>query len=150
MFSMKTEKSIPVFVSVVTIILGSYDLLRGFMHTIVLNYSAKNIAVLDLSTSTASDQLRLLGAFGISNLETGVVLILIGFYARPIALAMLGVIPLVYFIGHWGITANIASYAPTTANWGGAPWLVVYLCICATTFIAGVIVMLKKKSSSLS
>ena len=100
MFSMKTEKSIPVFVSVVTIILGSYDLLRGFMHTIVLNYSAKNIAVLDLSTSTASDQLRLLGAFGISNLETGVVLILIGFYARPIALAMLGVIPLVYFIGH--------------------------------------------------
>ena len=53
------------------------DLLRGFMHTIVLNYSAKNIAVLDLSTSTASDQLRLLGAFGISNLETGVVLILL-------------------------------------------------------------------------
>ena len=118
------------------------------MHTIVLNYSAKNIAVLDLSTSTASDQLRLLGAFGISNFETGVVLILIGFYARPIALAMLGVIPFVYLIGHWGITANIASYAPTTANWGGAPWLVVYLCICVATFIAGVIVMLKKKSSS--
>lgn len=145
---MKAEKSIPVFVSVVTIILGCYDLLRGFMHTIVLNYSAKKIAALDLSTSTASDQLRLLGAFGISNFETGVVLILIGFYARPIALAMLGVIPLVYLIGHWGITANIASYAPTTANWGGAPWLVLYLYISAATFIAGVIVMLKKKSSS--
>ena len=147
---MKTEKSIPVFVSVVTIILGCYDLLRGFMHTIVLDYSAKNIAALDLSTSPASDQLRLLGAFGISNFETGVVLILIGCYARPIALAMLGVIPLVYLIGHWGITANIASYAPTTAKWSGAPWLLVYLYISAATFIAGVIVMLKKKTSSLS
>jgi len=71
---MKAEKSIPIFVSVVTIILGCYDLLRGFMHTIVLDYSAKNIAVLDLSTSTASEQPRLLGAFGLSNFATGAVL----------------------------------------------------------------------------
>lgn len=138
---MREAKAIPVFVSVVTIILGCYDLLRGFMHTIVLNYSATNIAGLDLSTSTASDQLRLLGAFGISNFETGVVLILIGLYARPVALAMLGFIPLVYLIGYFGIRVNIASYAPSTANWGGAPGMVVYLCICAVTCIAGVIMM---------
>jgi hypothetical protein len=86
---------IPAFISIVTIFLGSYDLVRGFMHTILLHYSATHIAVLDLSGSTASDQLRLLGAFGISNFETGIMLILMGIFARGLAMIMLAVIPIV-------------------------------------------------------
>ncbi len=137
---------IPVFVSFVAVLLGSYDLLRGFMHTVMLKYSATNIAVIDLSTSTASDQLRLLGAFGISNLETGVVLILVGLYARGLALAMLGVIPAVYCIGYFAIHANIDSYAPSKANWGGVPPLMAYLGFCLATFIAGVIVTRRRST----
>ena len=133
--------TIPRFVSVVALLMGCYDLLRGFMHTIVLHYSATNIAVLDLTTSTARDQLKLLGAFGISNLETGIAMILVALFARKLALIMLGVIPLIYVIGYFAIEANSESVPPSNANWGGAPLLVVYLAISLVTCIAALIVM---------
>ena len=129
------------FVSVISVLIGCCDLLRGFMHTILLHYSATNIAVLDLTTSTARDQLKLLGAFGVSNLETGIAMILVGLFARKIALAMLGVIPLVHAIGYFTIRYNSEDTAPSTAHWGGVPMLKVYLCVCLVTFIAGVVVM---------
>jgi len=147
---MKENNDIPKFASIITILLGCYDLLRGFMHTVLLNYSAINIAGLDLSTSTASDQLRLLGAFGMSNFVSGVALILIGLYARKIALAMLAVIPSAYFIGNLGVKANLATYAPSQTNWGGREPMLVYFGICVVTFIAGMIMMgiRKKKAQS--
>ena len=83
---MKPQRDVPRFVIIITVLLGCYDLLRGFMHTILLHYSALHIAGLDLSTATASDQLRLLGAFGISNYETGIALIMMGLFARKLAL----------------------------------------------------------------
>jgi hypothetical protein len=139
--SMREPSTIPRLVSVVARLIGSYDLLRGFMHTIVLNYSATNIAVLDLTTSTARDQLKLLGAFGVSNLETGIAMILMALFARKLALIMLGVIPLIYVIGYFAIKANSGSAPPSHANWGGAPLLVVYLAITCATFIAALVVM---------
>ena len=138
---MREPSTIPRFVSVIAFLIGSYDLLRGFMHTIVLNYSATNIAVLDLTTSTARDQLKLLGAFGVSNLETGIAMILMALFARKLALIMLGVIPLVYVIGYFAIEANSKSAPPSNANWGGAPLLVVYLAISFVTFLAALVVM---------
>ena len=62
----KIKKEIPKFVSIVLIVLGGVDLARGFIHTVLLEYAAINIAGLDL-TNAANDQLRLLGTFGISN-----------------------------------------------------------------------------------
>ncbi len=144
---MKSTSQIPLFVSVICVLIGCYDLLRGFMHTVLLYYSATNIAVIDLSTSTARDQLQLLGAFGISNLETGVAMILLGLFARKIALAMLGVIPAVYVMGYFAIRINSESTPPSKANWGGAPLLVVYLGICLATFIAAVVVMRRRSSA---
>ena len=47
---MNENTHIPRFVSVVAIALGCLDLVRGFMHTILLEYAATNIAGLDLST----------------------------------------------------------------------------------------------------
>ena len=134
-----TEKTtIPEFVSVVAIALGCLDLVRGFMHTILLEYAATNIAGFDLSTELAGDLLQIMGAFGISNYLTGVMLILSGWKARPLALTMLGVIPLAYTIGTVGIKVNSANYAPSQAAWGGAPMMLVYLAVCSLTFIAGV------------
>jgi len=139
---------IPPFVSVVTILLGSYDLVRGFMHTILLHYSATHIAVLDLSGSTASDQLRLLGAFGISNFETGIMLILMGIFARGLALIMLAAIPSVALIGTFAIRANSAGYLPSHAEWGGLEPMMVYLGICVLTCIAAAIVMYRQRAKS--
>ena len=40
----KIKKQVPKFVWIVLIILGCVDLIRGFMHTVVLEYAALNIA----------------------------------------------------------------------------------------------------------
>lgn len=133
----------PAFVSVVTLLLGAYDLLRGFMHTILLHYSATHIAGLDLSSVNASDQLRLLGAFGMSNLETGAMLILAALHARKLALAMLGIIPLAYFIGYLGVEANSSGYPASQAQWCGLEPMLIYLVICVLTFGAGVLATYK-------
>ena len=102
----------------VAIALGCLDLIRGFMHTILLDFAATNIAGLDLTTSLADDLLQQMGAFGISNTLTGIMHILIGWKALPLALIMLGVIPAVYAIGYVAIKINSAPYAPSQADWG--------------------------------
>ena len=107
------------------------------MHTLLLEYAATNIAGLDLSTSLAGDLLQLLGTFGISNYVTGVMLILIGWKARPLALTMLGVLPVAYVLGLVGIRVHSVGYAPSQAAWGGAPMMIGYLALCIITFVAG-------------
>ena len=134
---MKIDHLIPKFVPIVVFLLGFYDLVRGFMHTILLNYSAVHIAGLDLTTPQASDLLRLLGAFGISNLITGLMLILMAWYSRKMALIMTAVLPIIYYFGHLVIYSNLKHYAPTSANWEGIPFIIVYLTISAITFILG-------------
>jgi len=136
---------VPRFVSVMAIILGSIDLVRGFMHTAVLPYSATHIACLDLSGPTASDLLRLLGLFGISNLITGATLILTGLYARPVALALLGLIPLLYGLGLITIHQAISPYPPTTAQWGGRPFMMAILAIYLLTFFAAAALMARNQ-----
>ena len=135
---------VPRFVAVVAILLGIYDLVRGFMHTILLHYSATHIAVLDLSASTASDQLRLLGAFGISNFETGIMLILMGVFARGLAMIMLAAIPAIALIGTVAIRVNSEGYPPSQAHWGGLQPMMVYMGICLLTFITGAVVMYRQ------
>jgi len=65
--SMNNHSKIPKLLSITAIFLGSLDLIRGFMHTILIRYAATNIAGLDLSTPQAGDLLVLMGSFGISN-----------------------------------------------------------------------------------
>jgi len=142
---MNEESTIPRFVSVVAIVLGCFDLVRGFLHTVLLDFAATNIAGLDLSTQQAGDLLQLMGGFGISNYLTGIMLILMGWKARPLALAMLGIIPVAYIVGMVGITINSAAYAPSEAAWGGMRPMLVYLTISAITFGAGVWVILYRK-----
>ena len=128
------------------VFLGSIDLLRGFMHTVVLPYSATHIACLDLSGPTAPDLLRLLGLFGISNYITGATLILTGLYARPIALVLLGLIPAFYGLGLLTIHAAMNPYPPSTAQWGGRPFLMINLSLYVLTFLAGIFVLRHRKT----
>jgi hypothetical protein len=136
---MKTNTNIPKFVSIVAIALGSLDIVRGFSHTILLEHAATNIAGLDLSTAQAGDLLQLMATFGISNYLTGTMLILLGWKARPLALVMLGVIPLAYLIGGLTLRIHAAGYAASQAAWGGVPMMTGYLLVSLITFIVGVI-----------
>jgi uncharacterized membrane protein YphA (DoxX/SURF4 family) len=140
------NRPIPKFISIMAVFLGVIDLLRGFMHTVVLPYSATHIACLDLSGPTATDLLRLLGLFGISNYITGATLILTGLYARPIALVLLGLIPAFYGLGLLTIHAAMNPYPPSTAQWGGRPFMMVNLSLYVLTFLAGIFVLRHRKT----
>lgn len=144
MNNIKTQ--VPKFVWVVLFVLGCIDLVRGFMHTVLLEYSALNIAGLDLTTSTAAEQLRLLGAFGISNWVTGALFILIALKAKNISIHVIGIIPLAYGLSSIAMKINTSDYTQTTANWGGMSMMVPYLAICVITFVAGILVVLRRKN----
>ena len=144
---MNNKVQVPMFVSIVTLLLGCYDLLRGVMHTFKLEYSALHIAKLNLTTPEAADLLRLMGVFGISNFITGVMLILLALKARGLALIMLIVIPIAYGIGILEIHVYSAQYAPSHATWGGMTPMLVYLGICVVTFLAGIIGILYNKDN---
>ena len=148
----KEKIQVPKFVWIVLIVLGCIDLVRGFMHTVVLEYAALNIAGLDLTTSTATEQLRLLGTFGISNWITGVAFILIGLKAKHISIHIIGLIPVAYGLSMIAMRMNMTGYAETTANWGGMSMMVPYLIVCGITFVAGVTVIISrnKKASRLT
>ena len=139
-------RPIPKFISIMAVFLGGIDLLRGFMHTVILPYSATHIACLDLSGPTAPDLLRLLGLFGISNYITGATLILTGLYARPIALVLLGLIPAFYGLGLLTIHAATNPYPPSTAQWGGRPFMMINLSLYVLTFLAGIFVLRHRKT----
>ena len=134
---MNERTNIPKIVSVIAISLGSLDLIRGLMHTILIKFAATNIAGLDLSTSQAGDLLVLMGSFGISNYISGIALILLGWKSRDLAWIMLGVIPAAYLVGGLAIRYYSADFAISKSAWGGKSMMVVYMAICLLTFLYG-------------
>ena len=125
------------------ICLGCIDLIRGFIHTVMLEFAAINIFVIDLSGGI-DNQMFLLGTFGISNYLTGIMFILIGLKARELVPIILPIIPATYFIG----TAIISGVANPTASLGGGPFMLIYFAVCIATFIAVVIVNIKSETQS--
>ena len=111
--------------------LGCIDLLRGFMHTFLLEYAALNIFVIDLSGGV-DNQMFLLGIFGISNYLTGIMFILIGLTARHLVPIMLPVIPITYY-GGAALISNVAhptaitcgnlSASSSRSSWCFAPYI---------------------------
>jgi len=136
--SMKSSQNIPKIVSWIAITLGVLDILRGIIHTLLLNLAATSIAGLDLSTPQAFDLLRLMGVFGISNYITGAALILTGWKARELALILLGLIPAAYLVGGLATRFYSAGFPQTQANWGGLPMMLVYLAVSSLTFMYGI------------
>lgn len=112
--------------SSVLFVLGLVDLLRGFLHTFAIHWAVATFAKLDLSV-VANDQLLLLGAFGISNILTGLIYILISRKARSLSPYILAIIPAAYLMGFIGL--RISSVVPDAAFYGKY-FMLVYLLVC--------------------
>jgi len=115
----------------VLFILGLVDLLRGVLHTFFSNWAAKTFAKLDLSVARR-DQLTLLGAFGISNLLTGVIFILISIEAAPLSEYVLLTIPCAYAVGVIGMRT---SGVKAQSAFYGRYFMMGYLGVCLVTFV---------------
>lgn len=111
--------------------LGMVDLLRGFLHTFAINWAAATFAKLDLSAA-GSDQLTLLGTFGISNFLTGMLFILISVKAKSLSNSVLGIIPLAYAIGFIGLRL---SGVIGEAAFNGKYFMLVYLLSSFSVFL---------------
>jgi hypothetical protein len=115
----------------VLLVLGLVDLLRGVLHTFFVDRVAKVFARLDLSTAR-QDQLTLLGAFGISNLLTGTLFLLVSVEARQLAAWVLLAVPCAYALGMAGIrTAGVRREAAFLGRY----FMIVYLGVCVITFL---------------
>jgi hypothetical protein len=118
--------------STVLFFIGVLDVIRGFMHTFLLTWSATNIAKLDITTGS-SDQVFLLGVFGISNFLTGFLYFLISRKARKLSPYVLIIIPLAYLLGLIGIWSGGVH---GQAAFEGKYFMLAYFGICVLTFIS--------------
>ena len=117
--------------STVLFFIGGLDVLRGFMHTFLLTWSATNVAKLNMAIES-SDQVFLLGVFGISNFLTGFIYFLVSKKAREISPYVLIIIPLTYLLGLIGIwSGNVHGQAA----FEGKYFMLVYFSICIITFV---------------
>ena len=113
----------------VLFVLGIVDLIRGFMHTFLLRWSGVHIAGFDPVT-TPSDQFFMLGAFGISNVLTGFLYLLISRRARELSPYVLAIIPATYLLGMIGISV---AGVHGQAAFGGKYFMMAYFAVCAIT-----------------
>jgi hypothetical protein len=111
------------------LVLGCVDLIRGFMHTVMLEYAAANIAGV-----TDVDAISLLRTFGISNYLTGALFILIALKVKTLAPYVLTLIPLSYALGML-VSPPVAS----TAQFNGKYMMIVYLAVCLVVGVWGII-----------
>lgn len=113
------------------LILGLTDLLRGFLHTFAINWAAATFAKLNLSAA-ASDQLFLLGIFGISNILTGLIYILISRKAKYLSPYILAIIPFSYLIGLIGLRV---SGVTAMSAFEGRYFMYAYFAVCVITLL---------------
>ena len=113
----------------VLFVLGIVDLIRGVMHTFLLRCAGVHVAGFDPVT-TPSDQFFLLGAFGISNLLTGFLYLLISRKARELSPYVLAIIPATYLLGMIGI--GVAGVHGQSA-FSGRYLMFVYFAVCVVT-----------------
>lgn len=115
----------------VLFVLGCIDLLRGFLHTFVVRWSAARFAHLNLSAN-GPDQLTLLGAFGISNLLTGMIYLLVSRKAPAWSEYVLMMIVAAYVLGIAGM--RISGIRPQ-AQFTGRYFMAAYLGVCLVTVV---------------
>lgn len=130
-YTFYVKKDIYKIPSFVLLVLGLTDLLRGFLHTFQVNFAAETFAKLDLRQAK-SDQLFLLGAFGISNILTGFLYILISQKAKKLSPYVLLIIPVAYAVGLFGLKSSGIS---GTSAFYGKYFMLVYLAVSLGTFL---------------
>ncbi len=120
------KKETALKIAVITLgVIAGVDIIRGLMHTFFIMYASENIAQM---TQTA-DTLNLMNTFGIANLLSGAMYILIVKKAKELSPYMLTIIPLTYFVGI--ISARMTGVAAMqTSAWNGQYMLFVYWTVC--------------------
>ncbi|MCE9547751.1 MAG: hypothetical protein K8T25_19950 [Planctomycetia bacterium] len=121
----------PAFAAIVLGCLGVVDLVRGVLHTFLVEHSAVKIAGLNLAHS-GQDQLLLLGSFGISNFLTGALFIAVALKARQLVPTVLLIIPAAYLLGFIAIRMN---HITPEAAFPGRTFMLGYSSICVLTFL---------------
>ena len=121
----KTRK----IVWIALLVLGCVDLVRGFMHTVMLEFAAANIAGI-----SDVDAVFMLRTFGISNYLTGALFILIALQAKHLAPYVLALIPLCYAFG-----MLVSPPVAQTAQFNGKYAMVVYFAVCLVVGVWGII-----------
>lgn len=112
----------------VLFLLGLIDIIRGIAHTFLLKWSSTHIAHLDI---TDSNQLFLLGAFGISNFLTGFIYLLISMKARELSPYILIMIPAAYLLELIGVWSDSVF---AEAKFYGRYFMYTYFAVCVVTF----------------
>ena len=115
----------------VLLVLGLVDLVRGVLHTFFVDRVAKVFARLDLATAR-QDQLTLMGAFGISNLLTGALFLLVSVEAPQLAAWVLLAVLCAYAMGVAGIRS---AGVRRESAFLGRYFMMVYLGLCVVTFL---------------
>lgn len=117
------------FSSNLLLIIGIVDIVRGFLHTFKVEWASQTFAKLNLNF-VRDDQLTLLGAFGISNILTGLIYILVSKKAKHLSPYVLIIIPISYFIGYIGLRV---SGIVANASFYGKYFMLLYLLTCVIT-----------------
>ena len=129
----KTHK----IVWITLLILGCVDFFRGFMHTVMLEYAAANIAGI-----TDLDAIFLLRTFGLSNYLTGALFILIALKAQELAPCVLVLIPVSYAFG-----LLVSPPVAQTAQFNGKYFMMVYFAICVLLGVWGIVAQRKQRGA---
>lgn len=128
---MKT-KDLYAFPSLILLLIGIFDVIRGFMHTFNIYWAVDTFAKLDLSVAKDA-QLFLLAAFGISNYLTGFVFILISRKTKHLSVYMLSSIIAAYALGM--IAIRLVGLTRGSNAFSGMYIMMVYLLICLLTVL---------------
>lgn len=128
----KPKKDIYTISSYVLLGLGIVDLMRGFFHTFLVDWANSTFAQFDLIVSR-NNTLFLLGLFGVSNILTGLIYILVSRKARQISPYVIAIIPIAYVVGMIGVR-NISGIIPN-ATLSGKYFMSAYMIVCVVTVL---------------
>lgn len=118
--------------TVVAVVLGVIDLMRGTVHTFFI----REIAVVASGIDPHPDALVLMSAFGMSNFLTGFLLILIAFKARQLVPYVLLIIPIAYLLGSIGMRlSDVTMESAFNGQYMMRIYLVVSLSVATAYFV---------------
>ena len=126
----------------VLLVVAVINLVRGVLHTFLVEYAATNIAGLDLSASR-NEILQLMNVYGWSNIIEAILYIVIATKSRnlvPLALILAGL-----FTPLSSMTTILAEISMQGAEWGGAPMMMfVFTPLCLIPVVVFYIQKIRK------
>jgi hypothetical protein len=116
------------------------DLIRGFLHTFNINWANATFAQMDPNP----DAMMMLGTFGISNILTGLLYLLILKKDKSLAPYVLAIIPIAYISGVIGLRLQGVQ---GESSFYGKYMMFAYLGLCIVLSVSYFVVSLRKRSA---